>query len=77
MKNNPFDDEDLSKLLSLENLEVINLIGTSITEKSIETFNEFKNLKRVYLWKTKISQSDIESFNQQQNKVELVGAVIN
>ena len=77
LKNNPFDDEDLSKLLSLENLEVINLIGTSITEKSIETFNEFKNLKRVYLWKTKISQSDIESFNQQQNKVELVGAVIN
>lgn len=77
LKNNPFDDEDLSKLINLENLEVLNLIGTSITEKSIKTFNEFKNLKRVYLWKTQISPSGIESFNQQQNKVELVGPVIN
>lgn len=74
IKNNPFGDDDLSILLGLENLEVINLIGTSITENGIQTFNEFKNLKKVYLWKTKIDNTTIKYFNQQQNKVELVGS---
>lgn len=77
LKNNPFEDEDLSKLLSLKNLEVLNLIGTSISEKSIKTFNEFKNLKRVYLWNTKVNSVSIELFNQEQNNIELIGGVIN
>jgi len=77
IKNNPLEDEDLTKLTGLENLEVLNLIGTSITEKSIKTFNEFKNLKRVYLWKTKISSNSIEFFNQSQSEVELIGATLN
>lgn len=77
IKNNPLEDEDLTKLTGLENLEVLNLIGTSITEKSITTFNEFKNLKRVYLWKTKISSNSIEFFNQSQSEVELIGATLN
>ncbi len=77
LKNNPLEDEELTKLKGLENLEVLNLIGTSITEKSIKTFNEFKNLKRVYLWKTKISSNSIEFFNQSQSEVELIGATLN
>ena len=74
LKDNPVEDQAISTLLVLENLEVLNLVGTKITDESFLAFQNFKNLKRVYVWQTSIQKTFIEEFNKKQDKVELIGA---
>ena len=75
LKDNLITDEGIKLISSLENIEVLNLIGTNVTEKSFDNFKTFKNLKRIYLWKSGVKNDQIKSFNQNQNKVTLIGSV--
>ena len=55
---------------SLNHLERLNLYGTNVTDKSLETFASIKSLKKIYLWNTKVSKEKIDEFNQENKSKE-------
>jgi len=59
LNKNPLTDAAVTHLISLPSLEVLNLFGTQITAKSLESFSKMKQLKYAYVWQTNITKDDL------------------
>lgn len=71
---NNVQDTNILAFKELENLEVLNLIGTKITDKCFEDLSKFKNLKRVYVWNTGVSFEELNNFNSKNSNPLLIGS---
>jgi hypothetical protein len=48
-------DDALTALNKLPSLWYINLVGTEVTDKGIQTLASIPSLKEIYLWNSKVS----------------------
>jgi hypothetical protein len=60
LANMPLKDEDISLLREFQNLEILNLNGTDITEKGIENLKENRALYSLAVSNTKVSYTGFE-----------------
>ena len=60
-------------MIALPNLLSLNVINTSITDKSIKHIKNLNSLQKIFIWKTNISQSAIEELKSIQVKLTIVG----
>ncbi len=66
LENNSISDTGLSKLVALEKLEYLNLVGNqAVTDAGITALAELDNLREVFLWNTGVSTAGVDELHSQ------------
>lgn len=71
------EDVDLSPLVGLKNLRVLNLAGTPLPAGSEVPLAELESLERLYLWETGLDEASLVSLRERRPALDIIGASAN
>ncbi|MFM1964239.1 MAG: hypothetical protein RLZZ172_3084 [Bacteroidota bacterium] len=72
IRNTPLGDSFLSVLSNLENLEYLNLVGTTVSDQGLKYIVELKGLRKVYCWNTQISVEAINNLKLKYPQLSII-----
>ena len=76
LDNTELDDDQLSYLKSLRQLEYLNLYGTAVTERGVSRLvSKLPELKKLFLWQTQISEPEMASLKEKHAQINIDGGL--
>jgi len=74
-KNPSVTSKGIKALKNLENLNELNLYGTSVNNTALMTLGQIQSLKKLFLWNTRITPKAIADFRAQHPEIEVVSGL--
>ncbi|HLT94805.1 MAG TPA: hypothetical protein VKZ56_09610, partial [Membranihabitans sp.] len=65
-------DEGLEILTRLERLGILNLYGTSVSDRGVADLKAISSLKKIYLWESGVSDDFIHSWRNENSMIDIV-----
>jgi hypothetical protein len=76
LQNVPITDEGLQHLNGLRYLELLNVSGTNISNKSLEEIAGWKSLKKLYIYNTSVEAAAIQSLQKANSQLEVFNTAL-
>jgi|Wag4MinimDraft_19_1082662.scaffolds.fasta_scaffold01717_6 uncharacterized membrane protein len=71
VRNTGVSNQFVETIKSLDKLEYLNLVGTSLTDQGLKQMMQMKGLKKVYCWNTVVTPDAVRFCNQQRPDIRI------